>query len=205
MPKKAMDYSQSCIYKICCLDPKIEDAYVGSTTDLVKRRCAHKRTCDTPKQIGYDSYVYKFIRDNGGWENWEVVQIESFPCNSSQELCQREREVFEKIRPSLNTIRPKVTVEERKEANREAVKAWREANPERSREACKAWREANPERHLEAVKAWQEANLEQYRAKQNARRRTRVVCEHCNKEVAQGALRVHHRSKKCLAVQDADL
>jgi len=32
----------------------------------------------------------------------------------------------------------------------------------------------------------------------------RVVCEHCNKEVRQSGLRVHQRSKKCVAAQEAN-
>lgn len=190
MPRKAIDYSKACIYKICCRDAEIEDTYVGSTTDLVKRRNAHKNACNYPKSKKYDYQVYKFIREHGGWENWEVVLVERFQCDNSEDLYQKEREVFEKLRPSLNTIRPKVTVEETKEVWRANQKAWVMANPERNRANKNAWVMANPERYRANQKAWQTK---------------RVVCEHCNKEVAQSSLKVHQRTKKCLAVQDADL
>jgi hypothetical protein len=49
MPRKAIDYSRSCIYKISCLDAEIEDVYIGSTTNLVKRRNRHKNACNDPK------------------------------------------------------------------------------------------------------------------------------------------------------------
>lgn len=188
MPKKPMDYSRSCIYQVCCKDPDIKDIYVGSTTDLVKRRYNHKGACNNPNRDNHNALVYQFIRANGGWENWDVVQIERVVCDSSQDLCQREREVFETLKPTLNVNRPKVSQEETKERGMATTKVWREANHERFRARAKAWREANPERKKAAERAW---NSE------------RVVCDHCDKEVSQGALKKHYTSKKCLAAQAA--
>jgi hypothetical protein len=175
MPKKARDYSKSCIYQICCRDPDIRDIYVGSTIDLVKRRTDHKSVCNNPNNGKHNLPVYQYIRDNGGWENWQVVQIEKVECASGQDLCQREREVFERLKPSLNALRPKISPEEAKDCKRDCYKAWCEANPERLRAHQKAWETK------------------------------RVVCEHCHKEVAQSGFKAHQRSKKCLAIQDADL
>ena len=107
MPKTPIDYSKCCIYKICCKDPSINDIYVGSTTDIVKRRWGHKSKCHDPNSKGHNYNVYKFIRDHGGWDNWDVVRIESFPCESSEAMLQREREVFDELKPSLNTRAPK--------------------------------------------------------------------------------------------------
>lgn len=205
MPRTAIDYSKACIYKISCKDAEIEDIYIGSTTDLVKRRHGHKNACNDPKSRGHNLHVYKFIREQGGWENWEVVLVERFQCDNSEDLHQKEREVFDQLKPTLNNRRPKITVAERKETNLELQKAWREANPERHREACKAWVMANPERRRAQLRAWYEANLERLREATKARHTKRVVCEHCHVEIAQQSLRRHQRTKKCLAVQDADL
>lgn len=175
MPRKAIDYSKACIYKICCRDAEILDLYVGSTTDLVKRRYAHKLNCRDPNQQGHGYQVYNFIRENGGWDNWEVVQVESFKCSNSEDLCQREREVFDILKPSLNKNRPKVTSDEAAARRLATHKAWREANSETVRANTKAWNNK------------------------------RVVCEHCHKEVAQGGLKKHQRTNKCLGSHDADL
>ena len=32
----------------------------------------------------YDTSKHKFIRD-GGWKNWEMIEIESFPCKTNRE------------------------------------------------------------------------------------------------------------------------
>ena len=38
MPRKAIDYSRTIIYKIVCNDLNVEECYVGSTTDFSKRK-----------------------------------------------------------------------------------------------------------------------------------------------------------------------
>ena len=43
MPKENIDYSKTIIYKIVCKDIDIEDCYVGSTTDFVRRKSEHKK------------------------------------------------------------------------------------------------------------------------------------------------------------------
>ena len=93
MPKTAIDYSHTVIYKIVCKDLAVSYVYVGSTTNLIKRRQAHKSSCNNPKARNYSFKVYETIRGNGGWDNWEVVLVESYPdCTSSEEDRKRERE-----------------------------------------------------------------------------------------------------------------
>ena len=75
MPKTPIDYSKTIIYKICCKDPSITDVYVGHTTDLTKRRCKHKYCCNNPENKYFNCLKYQFIRENGGWSNWEIVVI----------------------------------------------------------------------------------------------------------------------------------
>ena len=220
MPRKPMDFTNSCIYKICCKDPSIEAIYIGSTTDIVARRHGHKTICNDPNAPGHNRHVYKFIREHGHWENWEMVRIESFPCDGREAMLQREREVFDQLKPSLNTNRPKVSNEERVEQERMLQAEWRAKNPERAAAADKAWRDANPERNRAKIKSWRDANPERVRETKHAWRLAnpqaevaghkkwtskRVVCEHCNKNVCQGALRLHQRSKKCVAAQEANI
>jgi RNA polymerase-binding transcription factor DksA len=203
MPRTAIDYSKSCIYKICCKDPSIEDIYVGSTTEIAKRRCVHKNTCNNPNVKGHSRQVYQFIRENGGWDNWDLVRIESFPCDSYEAMLQRERELFDELKPTLNSNRPKISKEERLEVVRAQAKAWREAYPDKHRAASKAWADANRERVRANNKEWREANPEKEVERKKAWDAKRVICERCGKEVARGHLKTHQKSKKCVAAQSA--
>jgi hypothetical protein len=186
MPRTAIDYSKACIYKICCKDPLITDIYVGSTTDLVRRRYLHKQICINPAVAGHDRPVYQFIRENGGFDNWEVVKIEDYECDCGEDLCKREREVFEELKPTLNKIRPFVAVEERKEHNAVRWKQYRAKNKDHISEYKKRWRESNRERISEYHKGWREAN--------------KVECELCGCCVGKCNLKRHQKSKKCMTL-----
>ena len=86
MPFKVSNYNNSLIYKLCCKDPSIEEIYVGSTTNFKQRKTSHKKSCNNENNKGYNLKVYKFIRDNGGFENWSMIQIEPYSCETKREL-----------------------------------------------------------------------------------------------------------------------
>ena len=96
------NYTQSCIYKIASKDPAINDIYIGSTCNFIKRRYKHKSCCNNPNANEYNYYVYRFIRNNGGWCNFNLYIIEQFNCTSKIQKEQVERAWIEQLKPSLN-------------------------------------------------------------------------------------------------------
>ena len=106
MPRLPIDYSNTVIYKIVCNDLSITECYVGSTTDFVRRKQRHKNDCLNEKDRKYNYKVYKTIRETGSWENWTMVEIEKYPCKDANEACAKEREWFERLNSTLNTIYP---------------------------------------------------------------------------------------------------
>ena len=116
-----VNYNESHIYKICCRDTSIEDIYIGSTVNFRTRKYQHKSACNKLNNIK----IYQFIRDNGGWDNWDMVLIEEVKVNSKLELHKKEREFIELLKPSLNIAIPTRTVKEYKEDNKETIKEKR--------------------------------------------------------------------------------
>ena len=114
MPRKAANYQNGIQYKIVCKDPAITDCYNGSCCSLKDRKKTHKSKSLNPNCKEYNLKVYRFIRENGGWDNWTFIQLEIFPCNSRQELVAREREIFDVLKPTLNMISPTLNVEKMK-------------------------------------------------------------------------------------------
>lgn len=49
--------------------------YIGSTKDFSQRKSEHKHHCNNPNRKHYNFDVYKYIRANGGWENWQMTEI----------------------------------------------------------------------------------------------------------------------------------
>ena len=104
MPRKAIDYSNTHFYKLVCKDTNIADCYVGHTTEFTKRKHHHKTRCCNPNNSKHHYKVYKFIRENGHWDNWEMILIETRKCENNLEARRIERELTEQIKPSLNMI-----------------------------------------------------------------------------------------------------
>jgi hypothetical protein len=89
MPVK---YQNAIIYKLCCDNPDIKEIYINGTCNLARRRHLHKTECTNETNKNYNNYVYRFIRNNGGWNNWSIVMVEQFSdCNSKLELDKRVR------------------------------------------------------------------------------------------------------------------
>ena len=111
--KKPTDYTKGLIYKIYCNDENITDIYIGSTVDFKDRKGKHKRNCHNEKKPGYNCKVYKFIRDNGGWSNWCMIELHKYPCSNKRELLQEEDRMMNELKSTLNSQRAFRTEEER--------------------------------------------------------------------------------------------
>ena len=66
------------IYKLYCLDDAIKSCYIGSCWKIKKRMNNHKSNCSNINSAEYNKTIYKCIRVNGGWCNWdyEYYQVE---------------------------------------------------------------------------------------------------------------------------------
>ena len=121
------DYGKTVIYKIVCNDLTIKQCYVGHTTDMTKRKYAHKSCCHNEKDKDHNHKIYKIIREKGGWSNWSMLLVEKFPCKDKHEACKRERELYEELDAKMNMVRPYRTKEEIEQYD----KQYREKNKEK--------------------------------------------------------------------------
>ena len=86
---KQKDYSKSIIYRIACKHESINFTYIGSTTNKYNRFSQHKSDCCNIKSPRYP--MYEFIRNNGNWNNFVMILVEEFCCESKRQLEQREQ------------------------------------------------------------------------------------------------------------------
>ena len=114
MPLKATDYSKTIIYKIVCKDLNIPDIYIGHTTDFISRKATHKNVSNGLGLRKSNSKIYETIRNNGSWNNWEMIEIEKYPCKDGNEARARERHYYELLNANLNSVCPIVSKEEEK-------------------------------------------------------------------------------------------
>jgi len=74
------------IYELKCKDLTITNTYIGSTYDMEHRIKEHKSYCYNTKIKKYNYSVYKFIRNNGGFDNWIMEMIIMGDCEDETEL-----------------------------------------------------------------------------------------------------------------------
>lgn len=127
------DYSKSIIYKLCCNDTNITDIYIGSTSNFSRRKTQHKQDCKYSTRKGHNFKVYKFIRENGGWENWSMIMLHEFSCDNKLQRDKKEREFIENLKPTLNKNIPTRTSKEWRGVNKEQLKRKRKIYDENNR------------------------------------------------------------------------
>tara|TARA_R110001632_G_C11170115_1_gene399544 strand:- start:52 stop:597 length:546 start_codon:yes stop_codon:yes gene_type:complete len=133
----------ACIYKIICKDNSITDCYIGSTTDFRRRGLHHNKRCSNINNPKYNCKVYKFIRDNGGWDNWDMLKLED--CEVENKL-QLERKYYDDLNSTLNSMRPFVSKEERRIANSKTTKLWYIKNEKENKIKRKAYELKNKDK-----------------------------------------------------------
>ncbi len=90
------NYKNGLIYKIDVGG----EIYIGSTCDLNQRKLNHKDRAFNKNSDKYNCKLYKKIRD---CNKWEMSLLELYPCNDRVELCKKEQEYIDKLKPTLNT------------------------------------------------------------------------------------------------------
>ena len=185
------NYNESMIYKLCCLDTTIEEIYIGSTTNFSRRKTRHKQVCNDINIKDYNSKVYQFIRNNGGWNNWDMILIAKLNCNDKLELRKKEREYMEEYKPSLNMVIAQQDEKERKEYHKEYSKKYFETNKEEILDKAKEYYKTNKEEISIRKKKWYETKKEDI----NEKKKVKVSCE-CGAIVRKAEITKHYKTKK---------
>lgn len=176
MPRTNIDYSNTIIYKLCCKDISIIEIYIGHTTDMRKRKNKHKSNCNNEKNDKYNYYVYQFIRDNGGWDNWDMIEVERFEAIDGYDAKKKERYYIEELKATLNNKLPTQTQKEYREKNKEYKKEYRENNRNILLQKHRQWWHNNKD-------------------KLNEKAKEKIECE-CGCKIRKGDIARHKQTKK---------
>lgn len=164
MPKLPINYKNTIIYKIVCKDLEIKNCYVGHTTNWIKRKSKHKKNCKSGT-----AYVYQFIRENGNWENWQMIMIEKIECDDFISASAKEREWIENLNADLNMISPATGLtrieylSQYRIINTEKIKKYYTENSEKINEKVKQWNSENSEQRKSYMKQYASENAEKLR------------------------------------------
>jgi hypothetical protein len=173
MPLTKIDYSNTIIYKLCCKDLSISEVYIGHTTDFRRRKNCHKSKCNNEKNRDYDLKVYQFIRENGNWDNWNMIEVERFEAIDGNDAKKRERYWIEELKANLNSNIPTRTQKE-----------WSIQYENNRKESIKEYKN-------EKAKEYYQKNKETIAEKE----KEKVRCE-CGCEIRKSDIAKHRKTKK---------
>ena len=151
MPKLPTDYSKTIIYKLVHNeDYDNANIYIGSTTDFIRRKNSHKSNCCNEKSKEYNEKKYQYIRGNGDWGEWNMIEVEKFPCNDKREAEAREEYWRCHFNSQLNIRRAYITNVEKIDYK----KQFYLDNKDNILKQKKQYYEANKQKKLEYMKQY---------------------------------------------------
>lgn len=92
----------STIYRVKCKTS--DDCYIGVTNNYNQRMSQHKY-----ESVNHSKKLSTFIREHGGWDNFECEKIIEFNYTKPEEKHRIERFYFDFYKPTLNTYTPNRT------------------------------------------------------------------------------------------------
>jgi hypothetical protein len=166
-------------YRFVCDDPNIINTYVGHTTNFIRRKSRHKQCCNSQKDKSYHCRVYQIIRDNGGWDNWNMIEIHRQLCIDDVDARKKEQEYIEYYNCNMNSrnaytsridcIKKQAEYDRKKyETNKDEIKLKKKEYDERNREIINAKAREYHEKNKDKVNAYSKEYKKKNKDKVNA-------------------------------------
>lgn len=167
------------IYLIKHKNSDDKKVYVGSSINLKGRIRKHRFSCNNEKSKEYNYNLYKYIRENGGFNMYRFIILECYVCNFKHELYDREDDYIKIYPNNLNTLRAYLTGREIKEKIKEIKKKYYDENKDKIKEKDKKYYDENKEKIKERISE-------------------KITCE-CGRIVSKGVIARHRKSLKHIA------
>ena len=193
-------YDSGKIYKL--IDTRDHSLlYIGSTCMSLCKRLWYHVSASIKKPAPIHIYI------NNEIQNWDLVTIElveNFPCNSKNELLQREQQYINELKPTHNTIKAFLSIREKKEYDKEYKQ--QDEYKIKKKEWDKEYRESNKEqlsqkykdRYIENCDAVKTRVQKYYNDNKNIiseKLKVKVHCDVCNCDVRKAGFKRHEKSK----------
>lgn len=195
MPRVAIDYSKTVIYRISHKEIAGLD-YVGSTTDFTRRKGKHKSCCNNTESTKHHLKVYQVIRDNGGWDAFRMLEVKKFPCGDRREAESEEEKCRQELKATLNTHRAFVD-------KKEYGKQYYEQHKDQIAEHKKEYREQHKdqiaeyrEQHKDQIAEHKKQYYEQHKDIIKKMKAKTYTCECCQSSLRLNDKARHDRSER---------
>ena len=159
------DIDNYVMYKIYPKNSNLNYCYIGHTNNFVFRKRQHKLPCIDINHSKSHIKLYQVIRENGGWDEWEMVEIEKLNGKTKLEARIREQELMKLHNANLNILNAYISEDERKVTKNAITQKYREENKELLKEQTKKYKEDHKEVIAEQMKKYRAEHKEDIKAK----------------------------------------
>ncbi len=111
--------------------------YIGSTNHFDRRKMNHKTNYNNTNRKEYNYKVYQYIRENGGWDNFEMLEIGVIEYETEEELRIEEQKWIDDLGAELNGHRAYLSKKKHKELNNIKRKKYYQKYKEKIKEKSK--------------------------------------------------------------------
>ena len=202
------------IYTMYKIQPKKTDlffSYIGHTSNFNERKNQHiKNTTNINDKKHYHLKIYQTIRDNGGWDEWEMIEIEKYKCSTKLQVRMREQELMFQHNTNLNTCKSFITEEERKNKKQEITNKYRIENAELIKEQQRQYKQEHKEVIKEQMRKYRQEHKEETYKKQQEYRKLHAekykendkIWREANKEILKEKRKIYEAKKKAKLLED---
>ena len=182
------------IYKLFCKD--FDGFYIGSTTDFYNRKTSHKSTCNNEKNKDYNEKKYQYIRDNGGYDNWNYEILEENKYEDKNILRKKEGEFIRNLKPSLNVDIPNRTPKQYREDNKERITQKKKKYYESKKDIINQKHKEYHKNNKDIISKQRKEYYENHKEHIQEKAKVQVECEVCNCNITLCNLSRHKKTHK---------
>ena len=127
------NYNHTVIYKLQSKFPEITKVYIGHTTNMKQRFYRHSYR----SKYMIHSSLYDYIRETGGIENWDMIELHRAECKDRTEAIHLEQKYINEHDPGTILNKNKSVLIKSEEATikeKEYQYKYRQNNKQRQKE-----------------------------------------------------------------------
>lgn len=179
-------FNKYVVYQIKCKDTNVREVYIGSTFNLNQRVMKHRTRCLNQNDPAYNTFLYQFIRQNGGFDNFVFNVLEEFEDKQKMKIAERHH--IDKNNLNLNSHLPLRDAKEWYNDNKDHCKDWYLKYYEQNKDKKALYAQQNKEKIKQKTKERNQINKNRY------------ICNECDFSThCKSKYHIHIQSKRHLS------
>jgi hypothetical protein len=192
------------MYKIFPKNKELNYCYVGHTSNLSERNKHHFQCSTNTNNSKHHQLIYQTIYNNGGWNEWEMIEIEKYVCSTRLEARMREQQLILEHNANINTLSAFVTEDERKKRKQAITNKYRAENKDIIKEQTQKYKEDHKDIIKEQMIKYRKDHKEEIREKEKEYRQLHAdkykendkIWREANKEILKEKRKIYEAKKK---------